>query len=680
MEDGPREKLGDPRRRSRRTLGKPEDVQDRGRPRGGIHVHGGGILRRAAILAAAAFLLVGVAARGQEEERPKIYLEKKIFADISEGRKSFYEVHTVSEGENLWKILGRKFSLSPPAYPPLIKEFRRANPTVADPSRLKVGQKILLPSAPPQPVASRMPGMEGKTVPHQVEKGENLTRILKKQGISARRLPRYLEAVKEINESIRDVNRILAGATILLPTEAYFEPAREAPAVTASAAEPAEIPRELPREAPAAAVAEAPPPAVPLTRDVPREPGAEVAGPAKPEAQIRPPASPAPIAPVVEIPKEPRGEETVKKEEPAPPPAKPPYRGLLKDLLAGLGEKWADRGTLYLPVPSGGEVVINLEDYPVARFSNGTQVLIDSRGTLPRNVRALILETWKNYRVVSLDGSRDAGEIIQRLLQSSGYYSVKEGLSRPLVIGEGISVTLPARWVVLRTPESLLSGEVILIKEVPERPSGNLAAVLRYAGRVGIRVLPYATDPSALEGFLAGIDDPAEAADPPREAVPPGGLSALDFALEYLGIPKKEGDRLKIRGKGDAFQLVVQPERTFEAGGKKYVADSGRMAPALRTILKESGFTVFTVMKDEPGRGIFQRILKEAGLPSEARREFLVSGGDKEGYSVRVTGTFVTSKEWLESRKVRDVAFYGGKLHPATRTLMRDLGVEIVEW
>lgn len=623
---------------------------------------------------------MGVAARGQEEERPKIYLEKKIFADISEGKKSFYEVHTVSEGENLWKILGRKFLLSPSDYPPLLKEFQRANPTVADPSRLKIGQKILLPSAPPPPAASRSPAMEGKTVPHRVAKGDNLTRILKKQGVSPESLPRYLEAVKAINESIRDVNRIFAGTTIQLPTEAYFEPEQEPPPVTASAAAPAETPGELPREAPAAAVPEEPPPAVPLTRDVPKEPGPEVAGPAKPEAQLRPPASPPPAAPVVEIPKEPRGEEAVKKEEPAPPPAKPPYRGLLKDLLAGLGEKWADRGTLYLPVPSGGEVVINLEDYPVARFSNGTQALIDSRGTLPRNIRALIMETWKNYRVVSLDGSRDAGEIIQRLLQSSGYHSVKEGISRPLVIGEGISITLPARWVVLRTPESLLSGEVILIKEVPEKPSGDLAAVLRYAGRVGIRVLPYATDPSALEGFLAGIDDPAETEDPPREAVPPGGLSALDFGLEYLGIPKKEGDRLKIRGKGDAFQLVIQPERTFEAWGKKYVVDTGRMAPALRTIVRDSGFTIFPVMKEEPGRGIFQRVLKEAGVRSEARREFLVSGGDSEGYSVRVTGTFVTSKEWLEARKTRDTVFYEGRLHPATRALMRDLGVEIVEW
>jgi LysM repeat protein len=617
-------------------------------------------LKKGIRAAGAAILLLAVAAPAQEDGRPKIFLEKKVFADTSEGKKSFYEVHTVLEGENLWKILSRRHALSQSEYAPFLKEFLRANPRVTDPGMLKPGQKILLPSAASPFQDSRV--SEGKMVPHRVIKGDNLTKLLKKQGVSRKDLPRYMEAVKGINDSVRDVNRILAGTTILLPTESYFSPAQEPPSATVAG--------ETPKEEPAVA----------LSRDVPPEPGPGIAEPARPEAQLRPPDSPPAAAPVVETAKEPPRQDAAKKEEPSPPPPKPPYRGLLTDLLAGLGEKWADRGTLYLPVPSGGEVILNLEDFPVARFSNGTQVLIDFRGALPQNVRALITDTWKNYRVVSLEGTQDAGEIVHRLLQASGYHSVKEGIARPLVIGEGVSVVLPARWVVLRTPKSLLTGEVILIKEVPERPSGNLAAVLRYADRVGIRVLPFATDRSALEGFLVGIDDPAEAGEPPRLAVPPAGLPALDFALDFLSIPKKEGERLKIGGKGAAFQLVVEPERTFETGGKRHVVDTGRMAPALRTLVQDSGFAVFPVRKDEPGKTVFQRVLKEAGIPSEDRRDYLLAGGEKEGYSVRVTGTFVTSKEWLESRKTGGVMLFGGRVHSATRALLRDIGVEIVEW
>lgn len=678
-------------------------------------------MRTGFLAAAAATLLLAVAASAQEE-RPKIFLEKKIFADSSEGKKSFYEVHTVAEGENLWKILSRRSPLSRSEYPAFLKEFRRANPGVADPGKLKPGQKILLPS--PVLLAEDRRVLEGKAVPHRVVKRDNLTKLLKKRGVSREDLPQYLEAVTEINDSVRDVNRILAGTTILLPTEGYFAPAQAPPAPTKEVAAPAtaagqrlpeaqaspegtaaaepsrdtpagpaaptkEVAAPAPKEGPAQPSKEGPAeaskdvpagtPAVALSRDVPPGSGPTAAEPARPEAQLRAPTATQGSSPVVETAKGAPSPETAKKEEPPLFPLKPPYRGLLTDLLARLGEKWVDRGTLYLPVPSGGEVVINLGDYPVARFSNGTDALIDFQGTLPPNVRALVTETWKNYRVVSLEGTRDAGEIIQRLLDASGYHSVKEGLARPLVIGEGISVTLPARWVVLRNPGSLLSGEVILIKEVPERPSEDLAAVLRYADRVGIRVLPFATDRSALEGFVVGIDDPAGDEDPPRLAVPAAGLAALDFTLDYLGIPRRQGERLKIGGKGDAFQLVVEPERTFEAGGRRQVVDTGRMAPALRTLVKDSGFSVFPVARDEPGRVIFQRVLKEAGISSESRREHLLAGGEKEGYKVHATGTFVTSKEWLDVRKAR-VILFGGRVHSATRALLRDIGVEIVEW
>lgn len=629
--------------------------------------------------AGAAILLLAVAAPAQEE-RPKIFLEKKVFADTYEGKKSFYEVHTVTKGENLWKILSRKIPVFEAAYSGLLKEFVRVNPGVTDPGKLKPGQRILLPT--PVPPSQDYRVLAGKAVPHRVVRGDNLTKLLTTQGVPREELPRYLDAVKEINDSVRDVNRIVAGTTIFLPTEAYLAPAQEPPTATASAEpSPQEPPREEPGEPAAQGQKKGPtePPAVALSRDVPSEPGPQVAEPARPEAQLRPPSQPQAAAPAIRTAPAPTSPEAAKQEELPSPSLKPPYRGLLTDLLAGLGEKWIDRGTLYLPVPSGGEVILNMEDYPVARFANGTHALIDFRGSLSPSIRELITGTWKNYRVVSLEGIRDAGEIIQRLLEVSGYHSVKEGTARPLVIGEGVSVTLPARWIVLRSPGSLLSGEVILIKEVPEKPSGNLAAILRYADRVGIRVLPIATDPSALEGFIVGIDAAAED-DPPRHAVPTAGLPALDFALDYLGIPKREGERLKIGGKGDAFQLFVAPERTFETGGKRYVVDTGKMTPALRTLVRDSGFAVFPVGRDEPGRSVFRRVIEEAGISSEPRREYLVAGGETEGYSVRATGTFLTSKAWLEGRKAGGVMLYGGRVHTATRILMGELGVEIVEW
>jgi len=367
-------------------------------------------------------------------------------------------------------------------------------------------------------------------------------------------------------------------------------------------------------------------------------------------------------------------------EEVITPPARSSYRGLLSDLFQAIGEKWVDRGTMYLPLPSGGDAVLQLSDFPVVRFSGGAEALVDFRGGIPPRVADAISAQWKSLRVVSLADAGGAGDRIDRILRVSGYHSVKEGISRPVVMGETVSVTLPARWVIQRTKDSLLSGDLILLKEVPEKPDPELLAVLRYARRVGLRVLPYADDPNAMEGFLVGIQEEEAGGIPVALVVPKtGGLPAVDFGLSLLGIAAKTGERLRVGGKGDGFQLVVSPERFFEVGGKKYVVDTGKMSPGIRSILRESGYVVFPVGKDDSGREIFQRLMKAAGIASEERKEYLLAGGAKAGYEIRITGAFLSLPGPPGGAK-RRIVLVQRKMHSATRALLGDTGVEIVEW
>jgi len=336
---------------------------------------------------------------------------------------------------------------------------------------------------------------------------------------------------------------------------------------------------------------------------------------------------------------------------------------------------------MYLPLASGGDAVLQLSDFPVVRFSGGTEALIDFRGGIPPRVADAISAQWKSIRVVSLADAGGAGDRIDRILRASGYHSVKEGISNPVVMGETVSVALPARWVIQRTGDSLLSGDLVLLKEVPEKPDPELLAVLRYARRLGLRVLPYADDPKAMEGFLVGVQEEA-----PTEGIPvglavpkAGGLPAVDFGLSLLGIAAKAGERLRVGGGGDAFRLVVSPERLFEVGGKKYVVDTGKMSPAIRSILRESGYAVFPAGKEASGREILQRLMKAAGVGSEDRKDYLLAGGTTSGYEVRVTGAFL-SLAGPSGGAGRRIVLVRRKMHSATRTLLGDLGVEIVEW
>ena len=616
-------------------------------------------------------MVSGAAAAREGEDLPRIFLEKKVYSDTAGGKQSFFEMHTVEKGDTLWKILERKEPLTPDRYAERLKEFRRANPKVADPSRLAPGQKLLVPSGGRQETKD-----DGRTIGYTVKRGDSLSEILSSRDVPRRHWKKHLDAIQEINPSVTDVNRIIAGKTLRLPTEGYFTEAKPpAPAAPVQSAVPPKGPEPEKIVPPEVGPAPEVPPAPALTRDVPPGPGQDALAAGKPEAELLVPKPVSPAASVVETGKAKSAEEVVI------PSGRSPYRGLLSDLFLAIGEKWVDRGTMYLPLPSGGDAVLQLSDFPVVRFSGGTEALIDFRGGIPPRVADAISAQWKSLRVVSLADAGGAGDRIDRILRVSGYHSVKEGISSPVVMGETVSVALPARWVILRTADSLLSGDLVLLKEVPEKPDHELLAVLRYARRVGLRVLPYADDPKAMEGFLVGVQEEESAGGIPVALAVPntGGLPAVDFGLSLLGIAAKTGERLRVGGEGDAFRLVVSPERLFEVGGKKYVVDTGKMSPAVRSILRESGYAVFPAGKDASGREIFQRLMKAAGVGSEERKEYLLTGGAKSGYEVRVTGAFLSLSD-PSGGAGRRIVLVGRKIHSATRALLGDMGVEIVEW
>lgn len=90
--------------------------------------------------------------------------------------------HTIQRGDTFYS-LGQKFGVS-------WKAIEKANPTV-NPSRLRVGDKIVIPAPPPPAprAATPAPSPDG-TVIHTVVSGDNLTRIGAKYGVTANAIMR----------------------------------------------------------------------------------------------------------------------------------------------------------------------------------------------------------------------------------------------------------------------------------------------------------------------------------------------------------------------------------------------------------------------------------------------------------------------------------------------------------
>ena len=590
------------------------------------------------------FLFPAVVLASQDvEEQSQVFFEKKVYTDSVGGKHGLYETRVVKKGDSLWKLLGGKKNLTPKQYAEKLKDFKRTNPRVKDPSRLVPGQKIVIPVELAGDVVVAKAD-KGKTTPYRVRKGDNLSKIYVSKGSPGGNLKDFMKAVRENNPSVKNLNRIYAGRTLRLPTEEYFAKSRALPARTDE-------------------------PVFVTTSKLFERPVAQAD--ARPQAELLPRESPEPSGSFI----------STGKDEPElgkiMPPVSSAYRGLLSDIFSALGEKWVEKGTMFLPLASGEEVILLLADFPMVKFHGGDAALIDFQGGLPARVMDGIRANWEYVQVVSLRDARSAVDMIDRVLKVSGYYSVKEGISYPLTIGEDVSITLPARWIIQRTKENMISGDLVLLKETPEKPSAELISILRYAQRVGVSVLPFADDPSSMEGFLIGIEEEKAPPELPVAFIVPSGgvLPMVDFTLSFLGITSVEGEKLRAGDTGD----MLQAERVFSANGKTYVIDTGKMSAASRSVLKDSGYMMFPVGQGESGRSIFERLVRIAGGAVEDQREHIIADGGKTGYEVRIDGSRILLPQGAPEPG-RRIFFVKEKVHSATRVLLRDLGVEIVEW
>ncbi|MCL2103248.1 MAG: LysM peptidoglycan-binding domain-containing protein, partial [Syntrophorhabdaceae bacterium] len=464
------------------------------------------------------FPVTAFASSGEGE----IFFEKKVYTDSVGGKRSIYETHVVAKGDTVWKLLGGN-NLTQRQYAERLKNFKRANPQVKDPSHLMPGQKIVIPVGPPTEVAR---GDKSKTAPYHVRKGDSLSKIYAAMGSPGGSRKEFMRAVQAINPSVKDINLIYAGSTLHLPGDEYFGRSARTPSVKKD-----DEPVIVSRHALSDSSEETDEPVIISRHSLSYSPGERAS--ARPQAELLPGDADVPDSSFVMT----RKEESDQKQM-VVPPASSAYKGLLSDIFNALGEKWVEKGTMFLPLSSGEEVILDLSDFPMVKFHGDRSALIDFQGGLPSRVLEEIRLNWDYVQVVSLQDARGATDRIDRILQAADYHSVREGISSPMTIGESVVVTLPARWAIQKTQESALSGDLVLIKETPEKPSAELVSVLRFAQRVGVSVLPFADDPAANEGFLIGIEDEKGSPKIPVAFVVPsdGPLAALDFSLSFLGI------------------------------------------------------------------------------------------------------------------------------------------------
>ena len=381
-------------------------------------------------------------------------VEKEV-VEVS-GRRVLTEIHAVEEGEWIWQILRERKLLEKRNLSEILDVLEKLNPHLTDLDQIHPGQKLLVPLtlAPAEGILALPPRGEPEPVTaesledldlkgYTVRPGDSLVKIINRdyEEPDAAFYERYLDAVRRLNPSLRDLDRIYPGQVIRLPV---FTPELVRMPIEAKETEGPEEDEIMPE------LALAPPP--------------------RSSVQM----GPAPAAP-------------------------DPLRDDLGRLFRSLGEEWIQQGQHYIPLKGQGEVNLRADTYPMIDLSNGLKVIVDLHHSLPGDMASLIETTWDHYRIVHLEEGNDLAAALDRILPECDLGTLYDR-GEALYLGGSIQVKLTGDWILQKGGGAEKGGRTFLITLLDEHTPPTPLPVRDYLARRGVTTVdfPPAAGPEAM--------------------------------------------------------------------------------------------------------------------------------------------------------------------------------------
>ncbi|MEW6264151.1 MAG: LysM peptidoglycan-binding domain-containing protein [Thermodesulfobacteriota bacterium] len=564
------------------------------------------------------------------EEEQTIDLVKTIEIKEYEGLKFTVKEYKVEVGDSISKILNRQRVFGPGPLPDKAYRLVKAlNPDLKNPDLILPGQRLTLPAevieglpapaadqsvakvpvkepakAPDKPIEEKprpeaRPKVRDEALPaggfgelaklalgdatkHKtvtVARGERLANILRQQGIPEHLIfNEFISLTQAMNPEMTDPNRIQAGQQIRVPLgSAWIE---------------------------AAVIGR---PEGSGTDQVPAPPAGTRAAP---ETRI-----------------------TAKVEPPQPlmpPPALPPSttvaaRTALSLIFTRIGERVISGGQQFLPLPSGGQIVINTQSFPILDLSSGQRILLDLDQRLPQEMIELIRANWSHYTVFRPNKGESTTQMLGRLLSGCHYYQIR-GPGNPWVFDRGVKIKIEADWIIWPTQEDYNSGRAVVIT-LPDSPGlGTSPELAAYLADLGVKIIDFHP-----RGNLIGPE--------PRPGAPAGGievqeLRSTDFSEFVKALLEMVGQRyetdlsiplLQGGGSSQEFTFTVTAPLFFSRAGVNYVVTFNYTAGEVRQLLESHRFKVIARMPGESSQVFAQRLLAAMGLKVESGLTIMAS-------------------------------------------------------
>ncbi len=496
-------------------------------------------------------------------------------------------------------------------------------------------------------VDREMHEIDGKkilTESYTVKTGDYLWRILRDKGLLEKRnFNDLLSLLQKLNRSIRNLDLIYPGETILIPlviTPVGVEP--PAPKTSPPASVPLETIKEPDLEYYTIKPGDNLIKVVKRLYDIPKEdlydeylnllkkmnpsikdlntvyPGQKVRIPIYSPQVVRLPVKPPPRAKKPETPEQKEALKWIGRQ--------------LGEIFTLIGEEWVNIGKHFIPLKAGGQINLNADSYPIVELRNGNRVIVDLYNDLPEKMARLITSSWDNYRIAHLKIPVDLKTSLDQIISLCGYDKVYDP-DEPLILGGDIPVRITAdRIIRVGSTHSVGAEDIVVVNLLEDGRSGTPETIRKYLEGLGIKTVDYPSTPETSN------DSETE-----KEILKPGDnkFSLIGTLLKILGQNFSSNMEIPIYQRGETdFNLIVKADFFIHVGGRDCIIDLSGLGPEIVSLLKEHRFSVLSVTDENPPSTIVIKILEllEVGFDPKAHSFFIPEGSEPKNIRLTIPG------------------------------------------
>jgi hypothetical protein len=259
----------------------------------------------------------------------------------------------------------------------------------------------------------------------------------------------------------------------------------------------------------------------------------------------------------------------------------------LTDIFDQIGEEWVDSGEQFIPLSSGGHVKLKADSFPTLNLRNGRTLIIDLHGGLPEDIARMIETDWESHKVVRVAPHDNLKAVLDKILAASGYHDVLRS-GESLKLQSDIHISLAGDWVIVPAAGDI-PEEVIAITLISTPMEQTPLVVKRYLKRLGVTVLDYPDFP-----LPANAEDDTLSEKIPFEK---GSRSSLPTLLLHLsGQPFSSDVKIPVYKSGETgFSLIIHADLFFSSAGRDCIIDATGFSPDILELLTKHGFRVLTL-------------------------------------------------------------------------------------